>query len=240
MFQSLIRPIEQPSQVRQIRGNAVGHSPLQVIPDKLVGIQFRRIGGKAIDMQPWVSAQKFLNDFAAMLPPSIPQKNDRTPDVFEKMPEERGHLRTADVFVVMEARVEGQSPSPGRDRDGRDRRDLGPVARDGEKGSLPSRGPGPPHRRDQQKARLIQKGQMGTKPFGLFLYGATDTSSNEQSRSHPSHEPSSPASDSSSLRPGEAARGDWDGRRFQTVSGSRPPPGELSRDPWNSRVRAAP
>lgn len=131
--------------MRQIRGNAVGHSPLQVIPDKLIGIQFRRIGGKAIDTQPWILAQKLLNDFAAMLPPSIPQKNDRAPDVFEKMPEERGHLRTADILVVMEARVEGQSPSPGRDRNGRDRRDLGPVARDGEKRSLPPGRPGSPH-----------------------------------------------------------------------------------------------
>src|SRR3989338_4371009 len=175
-----------------------------------------------------------------MLSSSIPQKNHRTPDMFEKIPEERCHLRTADVFVVMEPRVESQSPPPGRDRDGRDGGDLGPVARHAEKRSLPPGCPGSPHRRDQQKTRLIQKSQMGTKLFGFFLYGATDTSSNEQSRSRPFHGPSSPASGSSSPPPGVAARGDWDDRRFQTVSGSRPPRGELSRDPWDSPVKAAP
>jgi len=239
-FQSLIRPVEQSSQVRQILWHTVSHDPLQVIPDKLIGIQFRRIGGEAMDMEPWGLAQKLLNNFAVMLPPSIPQKHDRAPEMFEQIPEKRGHLRTADVFIVMEPRIESQSPSPGRDRDGRDRRDLGPVARDGEKRGLSPWCPGSPNLRDQQKARLIQKGQMGTKPFGLFLYGATDISSNEQSRLHPFREPLSPASDSSSLHLGEASRGDWDGRRFQTVSGSRPPPGESSKDPWNSRVRAAP
>ena len=105
-----------------------------------------------MDIQPWVLAQELLNSFAAMLPPSIPQKNDGTPDMLEKIPEKRGYLRTADVFVVMEPRIEGQSPSPGRDRDGRDRGDLGPVARDGEKRGLPPGRPGSPHRRDQQKA----------------------------------------------------------------------------------------
>jgi len=135
--------------VRQILGNTVGHSPLQVIPDKLIGIKLRRIGGKAIDLQPGVSAQKLLNGFAAMLLPTIPQKNNRPPDVFKQIPEEREHLRTANVLVVMESRVEGQSPSQGRDRNGRDRGDLGPVARDGEKRGLPPGRPGSPHRRDQ-------------------------------------------------------------------------------------------
>jgi hypothetical protein len=54
------------------------------------------------------------------------------------------------------------------------------MTRNGEKRGLPPGRPGSPDRRDQQKARLIQKGQMGTKFFGLFLYGATDTSSNGQ------------------------------------------------------------
>jgi hypothetical protein len=88
---------------------------------------------------------------------------------------------------------------------------------------------------DKQKPGFIEEDEMGTKPFGLFLYKANDTSSNVQLSPRSSPEPFSLVSDSSSPEKLAVSRCGWDGSGCEIASRLTLVLAWLSRDRLSSR-----
>src|SRR6266581_968911 len=215
---------------------AVGHRPLEMGPDELVGVELRGVAGEAYRLQAWVSRQVVAyQDRPVRLVP-VPQQNDRAANLLEELAQELNHLGRPDVLVGVEAGVEADPPAAGRDGDSREGRDLGPVSGTAQHRSLAAGRPGADHGRRQQKATLIEERQMGAMPCGVFLYGASDIASSERWPPRSAPGLGSPAFDSSSPGPGAVARGDWGGSRPRPASGSAPRPGAWSTDRWGSRT----
>jgi len=142
---------------------------------------------------------------------AVPQKDHVAAPVSEQLPEEGNDLAGADILVRMESCVEGDALAFGGQGDRGDGRDFIPVLGTSKKRRLPSRGPGPAHARDQQEPALIEEGQMGPKPFGVFLYAASDTASSARWLVRPVPGPASPAFGSSTPSRSVGAIRGWGG-----------------------------
>ncbi len=203
--------MEELFKVPQVPGVAVGQRPSEMIPDKFVGVEFRRIPREWISVQTGMFSEEFLDQDSLMGVGAVPQKNHVAAPVFEQLAEEAHDLQGADVLVRMEPCIEGDALALRGQCDRRDGRNFIPVSGTAEKRRLPSRGPGPTHARNQQESALVEEGQMGPKPFGVFLYAASDAASSARWLSRPVPGPASPAFGSSSpCRSGDAIHG-WGG-----------------------------
>jgi len=176
---------------------AVGQRPPEVIPDQFVGVEFGRVPREGVGVQTGTLFQKLLDARCLMGVGAVPQEDHVVAQVFEQLPEEGHHLPGADVLVRMESCVEGDALVLRGQGDGGDGRDLTPVLGTAKKGRPASWRPSPAHAGNQQEPALIQKGQMGPKPFGVFLYAASDTASRTQWLVRPVPGPASPAFGSS-------------------------------------------
>jgi hypothetical protein len=111
----------------------------------------------------------------------------------------------------MEPGVEGDSLALWGQGDRRDGRDFIPVLGTSKQRRPPSRRPGPAHARYQQEPALIEESQMGPKPFGVFLYAASDAASSERWLARSVPEPAFPAFGSSSPCRSTDAKHGWGG-----------------------------
>lgn len=226
--------------MRQVRWDTIGHGAFKLGPDTLVRVKLGRVAGERIGMQAPVAGQQSLNGFGPVGSSPIPQQDHRAPDVAQEVPKELGHLWRSDVLVGMESHIQRHAPPFGGHPQRRDGRDLGPMARHRQPGSLPSRGPGADHVRDEQEPALVEKDQMGPKRSGLFLYVATRAASNTQSPPRCAPAPAAGASGNSTRVPPRAATCGWGDTAPQNALRSPPRPGAPSRGPWHSRAVTAP
>jgi len=219
----------------KILGDSVGHRTFKMVPNKLCRVEFRSISWKTLWMQAGVSLKAFADGRTPMYPAIIPQHKDGTLQVPDEMPQKLRHFGVFDVLIGIKPGIQGNVSSFWRNTEGRDRRNLAPVACTAQDRGLAFRRPGPAHIGNQQKSALIQKDQMGAKPFGLFLYGASGSASSARWPLRPAPGPASLASDNSSpglLRP---AKHDGDDSKSRIVARSLPPPGAGSKAPSDSQ-----
>ena len=200
-------------EMTQIPRRAVGHGPLEMGPDELVGVELGGVAGEAFRLQARMARQVVADHDRPVRLVPVPQQNHRTADLPEKLAQELKHLEGADVLVGVEAGVEADPPSMGRDGESREGRDLGPVSGAAQYRGLSAGRPGADQGRRQQEAALIEERQMGAMPCGVFLYGASDTASSERWPLRSAPGLGSPASGSSSPGPGAVARSRRDTRR---------------------------
>jgi hypothetical protein len=192
----------------QVFRNAVGHRALKLGPDKLVRVELRRIGREGIRVQARIAVQEMLNESGLMGAPSVPEQDHWAQEVAQEMPKEIGHFRGPDVLVGMEPRIQGQTLSLRGDAESRDGRELGPTPCDEQIWSLSPRSPSPGNIGDEQESAFIEEDQMGPKRCGLFLYGATRTSSSRRSPPRCAPGLASAASGSSNRDPASISRCD--------------------------------
>lgn len=222
--------------MRRVIGHAIGHGSLEIVPDELIGVEFRGIAGEKVRLQTRVPAQELFDRTAFMNRTSIPEQDHGAAQVLEQLPEEPGRFRRFDVLVAIESGVEADAPLAWRNADGRDGRYLGPASGATQARSLPPGCPSPNDVGDEQEAALIEEYQMGPKFFGFFLYGANDTASSGRCLSHHAPAPVSPAfGNSSPMSPGNATDG-WGGSRSRNVFRLRARRVASSKGPWNSRT----
>lgn len=162
----------------QISWNAVGHRALKVVPNEFGRIEFRGIIGKSFGAQARMFTEAFSDGIPAMHSAVIPQEKNRPPQVSEQISQKLRHLAVFDVLIGMEMGIEGNPSLLRRKTDRRNGRDLGPVAGASQDRRFPLGRPSPTNIGDEQKAGLIQKDQVGSKPFGVFLYAAIGIVSN--------------------------------------------------------------
>ena len=171
--------IQELSKVLKVSGNAVGQTSLEVGPDKLVGVKLRRISREVNGVDSRIVSQVLFDELGPVERAPVPEKHDGPSEVATKVPEEVSDLFGPNVLVGIKARVESKPFSLGRDRDGGDRRDLGPASGDHEGWSLSFDRPRSLDVGNKRESAFIQEGQAGSKLSGLFLYAARrGTSSN--------------------------------------------------------------
>ena len=222
--------------MRRIIRHAVGQGSLEVIPDELIGVEFRGIAGERMRVQARMPAQEISGWSPFVWRSPIPEQDHGAAQVLEQLPEELGHVWRSDILVAMESGVEGDAPPAWRNADGGDGRNLGPASSATQARSLSPGSPGAKDVGDEQKAALIEEYQMGAKFFGFFLYGAKYTASSGRWPSHHAPAPAFPVFDSSSPRSSGNATDDWGDSRFRTAFRPSPPRGASSKGPWNSRT----
>lgn len=175
---------------------AVGQVPFPVGPHLLHRIQFGRVTRKPVNMQPRLSGQELLDLCASVDLPTIPNDKDMSLQMPQQVSQKIDYLRPSDI-VSMAPRIQPKSATSRRNRqDANDRYFVAPIAMAQDRG-LANRRPCPANVRDQKKPALVEKSQMGTKPFGLFLYAARPASSTGGSFPHHAATPSCPVSGNS-------------------------------------------
>jgi len=157
----------------EIFGETVRQGTLEMVPDKFVGVELGGVSRKAIGTQPGMAAEKLLDRSSLVGLAVIPKEDHRAPQVAEQLSKELDHLRGSDVLVGVKPGIQRDALLLRRDAEGRQGRDLFPAAGAPQVRGLAAGCPGPSNVGDQKKAALIEEGQMGPKPFGVFLYAAT-------------------------------------------------------------------
>ncbi len=164
----------------KVFGDAVCQSPLEICPDKFIGVKLRRVSRKVKGVDSRTAFKKSLDELGSVSGVSVPEKNNMSPEVARQMSEELSDLFGSDIPIGIKPRVKSKPFSFWRDRDGRDGRYLGPASGNNEDWSFSFNRPCSLNIRNKRKSALIQEGQAGSKPSGVFLYAAKrDVSSSE-------------------------------------------------------------
>ena len=172
MPESSKRPNKEPSKVLKVFRDAVCQSSFEICPDKFIWVKLRRVSRKVKGMDSRIFLKKSMDELCPVERTSIPEENDGAFEVSTKMPEELSDLSSPDVSVNIETRVESKPFSFWRDRDSRDSRYLCPASGNNEGRGFPFDRPGSLDIGNKRESTLIKEGQAGSKPDGLFLYGA--------------------------------------------------------------------
>jgi len=166
-----------PSEVVSIGGPQVGQGiALEVAPDKLRGVEFRRISREEELEDSVGSLEKPGDALGAMRLGPIPHDDERLLKLAHEATQEAQDPRGRDVGLGIHGKVKSY-PLPVR-RKGQcgNHRNL-PMATPLviEDGSLATRRPCPADQRGQQEAALVDKDDVGLQSAGFFLISGQST-----------------------------------------------------------------
>lgn len=148
----------------------------------------------------------------------IPQQDHRTVKMPEQVSEEGSDIQPGEIPGAR-LDIKGQSPSFRGHGQRTDGRNSVPLAEMVKEGRLSFRGPGAGDVGNEQKAAFIEKDQMGPKSFGVFLYGASGTASNQRSPLRSFAKPGVRVSGNSTPSPRVTARHGWGDSGCENASG---------------------
>lgn len=172
------RSVKELSKMPKIFGDAICNASLEMVPDKFVGVKLRRVSREVKGLDSRIASQDLPNKFGPVERAFVPEKEEFAGKVTSKVLNKLCDLRGSNIFVGVEAGVESETFSFGRDGDGRDGRDFSPASCDGKPRSSALRRPRFLEIRDKRESALVEEDQAGPKPSGLFLYGARRVVSN--------------------------------------------------------------
>ena len=148
---------------------AVGERRLEVGPDQLVGIEFRRVTGEPFHLQPGTACAQGLHVRPLVNTPAVEQHDDVTTKMTQQGAQEDRHFDVADVRVGMKVKVEAHAVPLRAHRDRRDRGDLVASIPVPDDGGLTAGRPGPSDIGDQEEAALVGEDQMGLQALRVFF-----------------------------------------------------------------------
>lgn len=148
---------------------AVGEFSLGQRPNAFVGVEFRGVSRKVLDLEARVPTQEPLQRCAVVRRGIVEQNDDGTPEMPQQFAEKETDFFLADVVEEKQI-VEAQVLSSGADRDSGDDGDFVPasLAMTHEGGQALGR-PSPGHQGSQQEARFVGKNQVGAQPLSVFF-----------------------------------------------------------------------
>ena len=155
-------------QFREIMSLAIRESLLGQLPDPLVGVELRRIGREALQVNPLGASAELTNELATMGISAVPQDEDVTRDLPEQLSQEVAGLKLSDVLRV-ELKVKVQALAAGRNRDPRDGGDPVASIEVMNRGRLAHGSPSAGDRRSQLEAGFVGEDEVGTQPLGVFF-----------------------------------------------------------------------
>jgi len=173
MPKSRKRSVKKLPEVLKVLGNTIGQASLEVCPDPFIGVKLRRIAWEVKGLDSRTASKEFLGKLGFVERAAVPEEDERSLEVTAKVPEKLSDLLAPEVLVSIKACIESEAFPLRRDRDGGDSRDFCPASSDNERWRFPFNRPGSLDVGDKRESTLIQEYQAGSKPFGLFLYGAT-------------------------------------------------------------------
>lgn len=148
--------------------DAIACMPLEVVPDLLDRVEFRRVSGKAFEMEPWKSIADRVDRWPLVNSASIPEQDDMSTQVLEQHAQELGNVDGLEV-VLPELNVQAHPSASGRNRESRNRRDSVMLVVVPNDRRMALRIPSPTARWDQHEAALIEEGDVGAKSSRFFL-----------------------------------------------------------------------
>jgi hypothetical protein len=170
--QSIGRTLKEPFKMGSVSGNAVRGRALEAGPDEFGRIKFRGVRREAKRSDSPIGPDKALDTARLVDGASVPEKNESTFKVPEKMLEESHGLGSSDVPLDIKANVESKMFSSRGEAERRDRRDLRPASGHSKDRSLAPYTPGLSDRGDKREAALVEENDRDLKLSGLFLYAA--------------------------------------------------------------------
>jgi len=200
-----------------VLGGPVGKSIINPVPYVLRRIEFGGIGRKVFRMDAGVTMEKLLHQLTAMNRSPIPQQDYGASQMAEQRLEEPDHLFSSQS-PTMELSIKRQVLPLGRDDHRVKGVDAALFVPHGTVRSLSLGRPGAFEVGDEQKATFIQENQVRAQLCGLFLYAATDSGANGQSRPRRVDRRGARASDNSSPCHARDAKARWDGSAPEPLS----------------------
>ncbi len=155
-------------QLREIMRLAIRESLLGQLPDTLVGVELRRIGREALQVQPRGAGAQLPHELASMGMSAVPEDDDVPADLPEQLSQEVAGLELSDVLRV-ELKVQVEALAAGRHRDPRDDREPFASVDVVHRGRLAHGSPGGGDRGGQLEARFVGEDEVGTHPRGVFF-----------------------------------------------------------------------
>jgi len=200
--------------------DAVCQASLKITPDELIGVKLWRISREVKGLYSGMSLKELLNDPGTVDGTPVPEQDNGAPEMTTKVAEELPDLLGSDVSIGIKARKEPESFSSRGDSDGGDSRDFPPTPSDHEDWRFSPDRPASLDPGNKRESALIQEGQAGSKPSGLFLYGARHGVSSSGSRLRVFLWPSWSVPDNSSPEHSSDSIGSRRNSETRTVSGS--------------------
>lgn len=155
-------------QFREIMSLAIGESLLGQLPDALIGVELRRIGRKALQVNPLGASAKLAHELAAMGISSVPQDEDVTRHLPQQLPQEVAGLELSDVLGV-ELKVKVEALAAWRNRDPGNGGNPVASIEVMNRGRAAHGRPGAGDRGCQLEARFVGKNEVGSQPLGVFF-----------------------------------------------------------------------
>ena len=162
------RPPQVPPQLALGVGTPVREPLLRELPDAFVRVELGGIAGEAIEVQPGEDATQRTDRIPFVNASVVPHEHDRSSEMAKQMSQEGADLGVLDVFR-MERVVQAEATAAGTHGDARDHGDPIAPLPVVEQRRLASWRPGLAHARNQEEARLVDEGEVGTQPRGFFL-----------------------------------------------------------------------
>jgi len=155
-------------QLREIMSLAIREALLGQLPDALIGVELRRVGREALQVEPCGASAKLPYELAAMGICAVPKDDDVTWKLPEQPSQEVAGLELSDVFRV-ELKVKVEALAAGRNRDPRDGGDPVAPIEMMNRWRLAHGSPGAGDRGGQLEAGFVGEDEVGTQPPGVFF-----------------------------------------------------------------------
>lgn len=138
-------------------------------PEVFDRIEFRGIRWYGDEFQPRVVSQNSPDVGTAVAGPAIPDDDDPTAEMTQKLPEKRGDAGPVERSVGNRAKVEAESTTPGRQAEGGNDGHLLSVSTTDQKlWCLALRGQSAANQRAQEQATFVEEsngGSLAARPF---------------------------------------------------------------------------
>lgn len=152
----------------QVIGAAVGQRALGLVPDALVGVEFRSVTGEKCDVKTSMPFQEAANLIPFVNLPVIPEQDDRAGQMPEQVAQKEADFRAADVRP-MQLIVEGDPMAFRTDRQGGDQRHLAMLIAISRQGCPAPRRPRAAHGAEQEEARFVKEDEVGAQLQSPFF-----------------------------------------------------------------------
>src|SRR6266487_1287409 len=221
------------SEVPPVPQQTVGHVAFEVVPELLRRIEFRRIRRERLEMQPRMRLAHRVDSRPAVNRAAVPQQDDGAPEMPQERTKEVGHIDRLEV-TWLEADVQPQMLALGGHREGGQGRDPVMLIVVADDGRVPRGRPGAAAGRNEQKAALIQEGEVGPKSSGFFLWPAICSAASGQWPARRVGWPGLRAPDNSSRSDARASRRVPGDSAPQSAPGSPPRSAVRSTARWQT------
>jgi hypothetical protein len=160
--------VERGGQFIEVIRPSIGQGVVHLVPDALVGIEFRCVRWESLQVKSRKAATEVADRFAFVRFAVVPNHDDVAAQMTKQVAQELAHFGLLDVLAV-QLTIQPKPATRGTDGNRGNGGDLVVLVGVSDAGSLPARSPGTPDRRNQEEAGFVDEGEMGAQPRGVFF-----------------------------------------------------------------------